>query len=239
MKTKQDIIDAIRRTAKENGGKPLGVDRFEKETGINPYDWGKYWARFGDAQKEAGFKPNQLQGAYDSEFLIEKIVGLSRKLNKFPTYGEIQVEDHNDAQFPNKNVFYRLGTKEQFATAVMEYCKKKKDCDDIIGFCESALAKSTKEDAIDKPGNILGEVYLFKSGRYYKIGKTFDTVRRGKELKIQLPERCELVHSIKTDDPSGIEAYWHRRFEAKRMQGEWFDLTSSDVKAFKRWRNIA
>lgn len=55
VQTKQDIIDAIHQTAKANGGRPLGEARFKKETGINSYDWGKYWARFGDAQKEAGF----------------------------------------------------------------------------------------------------------------------------------------------------------------------------------------
>ena len=71
-----------------------------------------------------------------------------------------------------------------------------------------------------------------------KIGKTNDTVRRGNELRIQLPEKTDLIHSIKTDDPSGIEAYWHKRFEEKRMQGEWFNLSSADVKAFKRWRRI-
>ena len=49
----------------------------------------------------------------------------------------------------------------------------------------------------------------------------------------------DLIHSIKTNDPSGIEAYWHKRFEAKRMQGEWFNLSSADIKAFKRWRRIA
>jgi hypothetical protein len=58
-------------------------------------------------------------------------------------------------------------------------------------------------------------------------------VRREKELRIQLPERCTLIHSIKTDDPSGIEAYWHKSFDSKRMQGEWFNLNSADVKAFK------
>lgn len=61
-------------------------------------------------------------------------------------------------------------------------------------------------------------------------------MRRGNELKIQLPENLDLIHEIKTDDPSGIEAYWHRRFESKRMNGEWFDLNSGDIKAFKRWR---
>ncbi len=64
----------------------------------------------------------------------------------------------------------------------------------------------------------IGEVYLFKSGRYYKIGKTKDTVRRGSEIRIQLPEKLDLIHSIMTDDPSGIEAYWHKRFALNRMQ---------------------
>jgi Meiotically Up-regulated Gene 113 (MUG113) protein len=239
MLTKQQILDEIKRTAKENGGTPLGMARFEKETGISTYDWGKYWARFGDAQKEAGFTPNQFQGAHADEFLIEKIVGLARKLGKFPTYREIQVERSNDPELPDKGAFSRLGTKEQLATKVMEYCKEKGGYDDVVELCQSILKKSTEETISDDTNSAIGEVYLFKSGKYYKIGKTNDTVRRGSELRIQLPEKMDLIHSIKTDDPSGIEAYWHRRFEAKRLNGEWFDLNSSDIKIFKRWKRIA
>lgn len=238
MRTKQDIIEAIRRAAKENGGKPLGVDRFEKEIGINRYDWGRYWARFGDAQKEAGFEPNQLQGAHVDEFLIEKIISLARKLGKFPTYGEIEVERRNDGELPTIKAFRRLGTKEQLAEKVIEYCKNKSGYDDIIELSKSVLGKSNKKENGDGANSRIGEVYLFKSGRYYKIGKTNDTVRRGNELRIQLPEKIDLIHSIKTDDPSGVEAYWHRRFKVKRMQGEWFDLNSIDIKAFKCWRRI-
>lgn len=240
MVTKEKIIDEIKRTAKENGGKALGVARFESETGIKPYDWEKFWARFGDAIQEAGFSPNQLQSAYANDFLIEKVIGLIRKLGKFPTYTDFTVARNNDPDFPNKKTFYRLGTKDQLVQQVWDYCKDRSEYEDIVELCTPILEKSATQDNVDQTNGteMIGEVYLFKSGRYYKIGKTNDTVRRGSELRIQLPEKMDLIHSIKTDDPSGIESYWHKRFESKRMNGEWFNLTSSDVKVFKRWRKI-
>lgn len=236
--TKQEILNAIRQTAKDNGGKPLGVERFKKETGISEHEWGKYWARIGDAQKEAGCTPNQLQGAYSDDFLIEKVIDLTRKLGRFPTYREIKVEKNNDSQIPDRKAFQRLGTKEELACKVMEYCSEKIGYDDVIDLCRIIPGKFCEEENKDCDGVSVGEVYLFKSGRHYKIGKTNDTVRRGNEIRIQLPEKMDLIHSIKTDDPSGVEAYWHRRFAGKRGLGEWFDLSGSDVKCFKRWRRI-
>lgn len=240
MRTRQEILDEIKRTAKENGGHPLGVARLESETGIKPYDWEKFWARLGDAQQEAGFTPSQMQSGYKHEFLIEKIIGLTRKIGKVPTYREVTVERSNDPELPNKKTFGRLGTKEQLVKKVLEYCKDKDGYDDIVGLC-APIAKNLgeQENPEDASGDeAIGEVYLFKSGRFYKIGRTNDTVRRGTELRIQLPEKMDLIHSIKTDDPSGVEAYWHRRFESKRTIGEWFNLNSVDIKAFKRWRRI-
>ncbi|MGH7850327.1 MAG: hypothetical protein ACREOP_08525, partial [Thermodesulfobacteriota bacterium] len=83
--TKQEIIEAIRRTAKENGGVPLGMDRFQKETGITLYDCQSYWSTFGEAQREAGFTANTLQVAHNKEFLFESLIALMRELGRFPT----------------------------------------------------------------------------------------------------------------------------------------------------------
>jgi hypothetical protein len=76
---------------------------------------------------------------------------------------------------------------------------------------------------------------MMRSGRRYKIGHTTSPVRRHREVRLELPDPTVLVHSIETDDPSGIEAYWHNRFRAKRVRDtEFFTLDANDVAAFKR-----
>lgn len=90
----------------------------------------------------------------------------------------------------------------------------------------------------EKPGRALaieiGSVYLMKSGKFFKIGHTNSVGRRERELAIQLPDKLKVVHEIRTDDPVGIEDYWHRRFALRHRNGEWFDLTAEDVAAFRR-----
>lgn len=239
MLSKEDILEEIRKTAKENEGTPLGVSRFQKETGIKPYDWQKYWARFGDAQKEAGFKPNTLVEGYTDEYLFEKLVILIRKLGKIPTYREVDIMHRQDKSFPGAGVYYRLGNISEQVSKLLSYSREN-DYQDIIEVCQTYLENLKDETlSVDEPKTSgIGSVYLVKSGRYYKIGKTNNMDRRHQEITIILPEGLTLIHEIKTDDPSGIEAYWHRRFETKRKNGEWFDLNSSDVKSFKRWRKI-
>jgi hypothetical protein len=73
-----------------------------------------------------------------------------------------------------------------------------------------------------------------RSGAHHKIGRSNHVGRRSYEVALQLPERLEVVHEIETDDPEGIERYWHQRFAAKRTNGEWFALSDDDVRAFMR-----
>jgi hypothetical protein len=235
---KQHIIDEIKRTAEENGGVPLGIQRFLAETGIRKVDWhGKYWARWGDALIEAGYKPNTLRGSYEDDWVIEKMVSLIRELGRYPVMAELRLKERQDKDFPSHNVFTRRGKKAVLARRIIEYCANRDGLEDVSAICKPVAdaADYHKESQIPaKEQSIDGHVYLLKSGRYYKIGRTTSIGRREYELSIQLPDRVTNVHDIKTDDPIGIEAYWHKRFQDRRKNGEWFELTVEDVKAFKR-----
>ena len=99
---KQAILNEIRRTASENGGTPLGRGKFLQETGIKEADWsGKFWIRRGDAVREAGFEPNQLQSAYGDEFLIKKFIELGREIGHFSVTTERQMKARIDDSFPS------------------------------------------------------------------------------------------------------------------------------------------
>ncbi len=237
MYKKEEILAEIRRTVSENGGQPLGSKAFQNTTNIGWYDWGRYWPSWGSALVEAGFEPNKKKTAYADEFLVKRMIDVIRKFGRYPSLSELRIEGYNSS-FPYEPIKKRK--KYPIISKIVEFCSKNKNYEDILEIC-NPLLKELEKDEKSKDSTIIGqvgEVYLFRSGRYYKVGKTYDSVRRGHEISIQLPEKITLIHSIKTVDPSGIETYWHKRFNAKRKNGEWFDLTPADIKEFKGWKRI-
>lgn len=239
---KSNIVEAIKRIAEENGGRAPGSQAFERQTAIRKSDWyPNFWLRWGDALTEAGFKPNEFQIAISGDVLIQKYIELTRELKHLPVEGEIRRQAKRDKTFPSHSVFRKLGGKEKLLDAVFRYCKEHAGNEDIIVLCENrkAMSKHATESELQAVSRVTtGFVYLMKSGRHYKIGHTNSTGSRQRQLAIKIPIPPTTIHSIETDDPLGVEAYWHKRFEAKRGEGEWFDLSSEDVRAFKRWKRI-
>ena len=128
--SKRHILSEIRRTALGNGGVPLGVQRFLIDTGIKDSDWhGRFWARQGDALKEAGHQPNQFNAARTDEDLLSNLAALVGELGRFPVKGEIQLKARSDPQFPSHNTFRRSGGKQEFAFRLEKFCLDRGDID--------------------------------------------------------------------------------------------------------------
>ena len=80
---------------------------------------------------------------------------------------------------------------------------------------------------------VAGVVYLLQGEKYFKIGKSINMEKRLTQIKLQLPYRVELVHTIHAAHPLQAESYWHKRFAALRRNGEWFELGEAEVAEFK------
>jgi hypothetical protein len=237
---KQTILSEIRRIAEANDGTAPGKGTFEQQTGIRSTEWeGRYWTKWSDAVVEAGLQPNRFGSpAYDERVTLTKVAELTRELGHLPNRNEIRLRKRSDPKLPNDNTLRnKFGNKEALITRLLQFAESAPEWEDVVEILREEKLTIYSTD-ISGPADVSersGYVYLIRHGRRreYKIGSTYNAIRREGELALQLPEKVSPIHFIETDDPSGVEAYWHRRFAAKRKNGEWFELSISDIKVYK------
>jgi hypothetical protein len=246
MRDKQIILSEIGRTAALNAGKPVGVRRFQTETGIAEHEWrGSHWARWGDALSEAGFAPLEWNTGSSVEEILGVMAKIVRQYRRYPTVSEILIEKKKDETVPTPKALRRkLGAKAEAIERLRDYCASSEEYADV-----SAILAMEVTGAIPAPDHrrrvetnksaSTSCVYLVKSGKLYKIGYSENHWRRKSELHKQTSEGITEVHTISVvDDAPGIERYWHERFKDKRRHGEWFDLSAEDIRAFKRRKSM-
>jgi hypothetical protein len=95
--------------------------------------------------------------------------------------------------------------------------------------------KAANPDLIGDHGR--GYVYLIWWNGYYKIGKANNVAQRIREITSGHPIQPTVIHIIPTDAMERLEKQLHKRFAAKRINGEWFDLSEDDVKYIKNNRS--
>jgi hypothetical protein len=239
--TRDHILSEIRAAAVRNGGRPLGARVFHSQTGITRTDlWNAGFPRYGEAVAAAGLVPNKLQGALDATAMFAALAALVRRLGNFPSISDLKVARAEDPTFPSYEAYFRLagGAYRQLPHLLREYCLATAGQEDVAALLAASrpMTSGTQDASAPRSGRVIGYVYLAKHGRDYKLGRSNDVVRRRREIALLLPAELKHVHLIETDDPEGIELYWQRRFEERRVRGEWYRLTPADVIAFKRRR---
>lgn len=232
---RERILTEIKRLASENDGKAPGKAYFQQQTGIAESDWyGKIWVRWSDAVREAGISPNEMNERLSSNLVLDKYAEVCRHYGKPPTSGELRLYGRNTPDFLSHNTFAtHFGSKKDLIAALRERAVTRGE-GDLISILPASQTISEPVQSGKASNASEGWVYLLQSGNHYKIGRSDELERRVKQISVALPERLELIHAIRTDDPPGIEAYWHRRFAERRANGEWFKLLAPDIAAFKR-----
>lgn len=75
-----------------------------------------------------------------------------------------------------------------------------------------------------------GFVYVVRSGNFFKIGFTNQSIeKRISTLQIGSPSPINLILYFETKNPIVLENELHIKFKGKRVNGEWFALTSLDI----------
>jgi Meiotically up-regulated gene 113 len=231
--SKEHMLSEIKRVAALNEGQPPGEKLFLSETNISKTQWvGRHWSKWSDALKEAGFQPNQWIKRSNSNEMLREFARIVLSLGYVPSAPELQIMRRS-----NDRVVSPKTLREHFKAAELRESLSKLGQNEAEFRELLFIVPSVKldEDAVIKTSNNAdGSVYLLKSGEFYKIGRSDQLEKRVKQINVALPEVAILFHTIVTDDPSGIEAYWHKRFADRRLNGEWFKLSKQDVAAFKR-----
>ena len=165
---------------------------------------------------------------------MDKYAEVCRHYGKPPSSAELRFFARETSGFISHNTFAKhFGSKDGVIAALLDRAIQRGE-DDLISILSEVRASPLPSEDAASSKAAEGWVYLLQSGNHFKIGRSDELEKRVKQISIALPEKVELVHAIRTDDPPGIEAYWHRRFSEQRANGEWFKLSPADLKAFKR-----
>lgn len=246
MKYEKEEIIALYKKYK-NSNQSLSSRKFCQTTGISTKELVKIFGpgAFSKLQEIAGDRPNRFG---KNKVPLKKIMtqygilaeGVLKQEGKLPSSAHWIHQDLKPT-ISGLNVSHNIKWSD-FPHKFNEFCKKDDDLcarfKSLRDFIETTI--KTEVDIENLNSSKTGYVYLVQHGnrKEYKIGKTYNPIRREGEIRLELPEKVRPIHTIATDDPSGIEQYWHNRFSDKRKEGEWFELNSSDIKAFKRWKKI-
>lgn len=98
--------------------------------------------------------------------------------------------------------------------------------DELVNVIVGVTEKETEPTVSVKEQNLLQKTYLMKDGNgFTKIGKSFNPVYRESTLQSEKPT-VELLATLDLD----IELELHKKYAEYRVRGEWFSLTSKQIK---------
>ena len=120
-----------------------------------------------------------------------------------------------------------------FADSVIErYCLDDlfaEHLGDIVPVERKPMARPAGLGPVSLNNTVPGHIYILKSPYGYKIGKTVNLTERTRLFAVKLPFPNSLIHHFHVGDYTAAERALHIRYAAKRLEGEWFALSTRDL----------
>jgi hypothetical protein len=129
--------------------------------------------------------------------ILEKYISFLRELGRVPLTAELRIKARSDTSFPSHGLFAKLGGKQALIAGVREHREAHNISDVITMLPAQAGALPEPHATENEPKVPTGYVYLMKSGRHFKIGRTNSVGRRGRELGIKIPIPPSTLHVMK------------------------------------------
>jgi len=125
--SKDEILNELRRFVSSNDGLIPGERTFRSATRIKQSAWkGRYWARWTDAVREAGYDPNTLTERIPDETMLLELASFVTDLGRFPVRDEINIAARQRPAVPVwTTVKRRYGGMPELAKALLELSRNR------------------------------------------------------------------------------------------------------------------
>lgn len=139
---KREILDAVRRAARDIG-RPPSRSQFIKASGISEYQILRHFASWREAVQAAGLQPATTNIKLDDADLLQEWGELARKLGRIPTRTEYRRQGRHSA-----NVFdTHFGRWSAVPRKFRDFARERLDWTDVLALLAAEDYKRTQADA--------------------------------------------------------------------------------------------
>lgn len=87
-----------------------------------------------------------------------------------------------------------------------------------------------------KPDHVMCVYFLQEKDKgFIKIGKT-KNLKTKIFFPFKMPFEWEVIHTIKSSNVDSLETFFHKKYQHKLINGEWFHLSAENIKEIKNFK---
>jgi hypothetical protein len=185
-RTREEIVELIKKMAASKGGN-VGMNAFIRESGVKDHELGLH-GTWNELKREAGLETrNFLEPRTELASLLPPFARIVAQGGVWPTQDRLRRERTRDASFPSLKLYRAALRHPDFYNQLLAYCRGQDELADVIPIVLARQTSAEHNAVSSSDASVAGYVYMMRSARAYKIGRTNSPSRRHREVRLELP----------------------------------------------------